>query len=491
MSRPDAERALAIYKVFTKLTELVIAHLATARHHERQLLIEIPKLKHAPTSLGSALEDYLLDRDFETNRRQYLAEREAKKGGKFLGASSASSAALARAAPRVTASGTAFPSVNEPSSAVTQNATSHTKGPSTDLIDFFASIDLEQRPMAQQPTQYSQQAAFSSDPFQQQAGLVPQQAGFDQNNAFPPHQTGNPSQQAAQQSSFDQNNAFSPQQTGYPSQQAATHSGLAAQPDMMNAQSGMFAPQQGAGSFGQQPQAAPIQTQFTGAGFGGYTPQPSSQPQPQFQTVPTDFVSQFSPIQMQTQSIGLQRQATNPFRQNTVSSNASADPFGQSPEVRSPAQSTNPFGRNTPMAIPEDVTVQSFSPPPFPPPQTQAPSFAQPQHTGSPFGASSQPQIHQPVAPQQTGTNPFARNASPASPPPPPIGLQPQPTGTNPFRQSAFMNQATGQGWQNGPQGTISGFPSGAFETVPVFPRPAGQLLPDLGQQQSPQQPLQ
>ena len=80
MSRPDAERAMEIYKNFTKQTDFVVGYLNTARQYEHQTRVEVPKLKHAPVNLGKQLEDYLMDPDFEINRRQYLAEQESKKG---------------------------------------------------------------------------------------------------------------------------------------------------------------------------------------------------------------------------------------------------------------------------------------------------------------------------------------------------------------------------------------------------------------------------
>src|ERR1700733_4525886 len=80
MSKPDAERAMEIYKNFTRQTDFVVAYLSTARQYEHQTRVEVPKLKHAPVNLGKQLEDYLMDPDFEINRRQYLAEQESKKG---------------------------------------------------------------------------------------------------------------------------------------------------------------------------------------------------------------------------------------------------------------------------------------------------------------------------------------------------------------------------------------------------------------------------
>src|SRR4051812_10439985 len=87
MSRTDAERAMEIYKNFTKQTDFVVAYLSTARQYEHQTRVEVPKLKHAPVNLGKQLEDYLMDPDFEINRRQYIAEQESKKGRGTNGAS--------------------------------------------------------------------------------------------------------------------------------------------------------------------------------------------------------------------------------------------------------------------------------------------------------------------------------------------------------------------------------------------------------------------
>jgi hypothetical protein len=46
---------------------------------------------------------------------------------------------------------------------------------------------------------------------------------------------------------------------------------------------------------------------------------------------------------------------------------------------------------------------------------------------------------------------------------------------TNPFRQSAFVNNQTGQGWQNSNAGTIGGMNMDAVPTTNVFPRPGQQ----------------
>ena len=83
LSRPDAQRALSIYKTFTKQTDKVVQYLSIARHYEHATRLEIPTIKHAPTGLAAQLEAYLNDADFEINRRQYLVQAEAsRKTGK-------------------------------------------------------------------------------------------------------------------------------------------------------------------------------------------------------------------------------------------------------------------------------------------------------------------------------------------------------------------------------------------------------------------------
>src|SRR4051812_27355338 len=80
MSKTDAERALEIYRTFIKQTDAVVRYLSVARQYELHTRVEVQKLKHAPVTLGRQLEEYLRDPDFDTNRRQYLAELNAKKG---------------------------------------------------------------------------------------------------------------------------------------------------------------------------------------------------------------------------------------------------------------------------------------------------------------------------------------------------------------------------------------------------------------------------
>ncbi|KJZ76938.1 hypothetical protein HIM_03815 [Hirsutella minnesotensis 3608] len=389
MSKTDAERAMDIYRTFTKQTDAVVQYLSVARLHEHHTRVEVPKLKHAPVHLSRQLEEYLKDPDFEIHRRQYLAEQDAKKKGvKSTSTKPAKSPEPEFPKPSAYATnlfGDAKPQAN--------------KGPDPDLIDFFDSIEQNQTPMQ----------------------MVPQQGPPQVNAAI-----------------FQQ-----PQQTAIP----FPSNGMVSQPTG-------FMPND---SFQQQnfvTQPLPqLQPNFTGAGFGGYTPMSqqgfqgggmASRPQTAAAAFPNQgFAGQQGGLQpMQT------GQMTNPFRQSmlmTQSSMASSTPrFASPPGTALNRQSTNPFAR---------------SPPPG----------------SSPF--QSQPPAAAPLQPMATGTNPFAR-ASVAAPvqqdPQVQAGIMPQPTGTtNPFRHGAFVNHGTGMGWQHN-QAPIGGGLD-QLPTVPVFPRPAQQ----------------
>ncbi|KAF2771156.1 ANTH-domain-containing protein, partial [Teratosphaeria nubilosa] len=396
MSKPDAERAINIYKAFCKQTDQVVQYLQVAREYEHATRLEVPKLKHAPTSLVNSLQEYLDDKDFDVNRRQYLAEQEAKKTGKpFQKLSTQTSKA-----PPATSSAPVSASAAARAEAVM--APQQAKGPAPDLIDFFESIEQNQQPMGQ----------AAPNPF-----LLQQQAAFQH-----------------------------PQMTGFQSQQPTTANGFNV------TSTNPF------GQAQQQSQPQPLQTQFTGAGFGGYGPQPQQQ-----QSFATS--NAFAPSQQQfaspvaTQSPGQMQQpqalqphqtgSTNPFRQSMMLTGGAGAFNGFAQQQEPQRQSTNPFAKAHQ--------------------QSQMPPISEQQPFSHHQLQQSQPL---PLVAQPTGTNPFARPAQQTTPPmSPPNALQMQPTGsTNPFRQSAFVNQATGQGWQNAPQATMGGL--GNLETVPVFPRP-------------------
>ncbi|PTB74610.1 ANTH-domain-containing protein [Trichoderma longibrachiatum ATCC 18648] len=183
MSKPDADRAMEIYRTFTKQTDYVVQYLSTAKQWQHHTRVEVPKLKHAPVNLGRQLEEYLNDPDFEIHRRQYLAEQEAKKGSKTSKSKTTKSAVDFPKAPSPAANNP-FPapgSGNAP--AKVESKPQANKGPDPDLIDFFDSIEQNQIPM-----QVTSNGAQMQVPMQgpdlafqaQQAGL-----GFQPNNFAP------------------------------------------------------------------------------------------------------------------------------------------------------------------------------------------------------------------------------------------------------------------------------------------------------------------
>lgn len=425
MSKPDATRALSIYRTFARQTESVVQYLSLARAHEHSTRLEIPKIKHAPTSLAASLEEYLNDKDFEINRRQYIAEKEAKKsGGKTTNGASNNASRQTEATPAASSQ-----PVNQPS---TQLQTAPNPNANAPLIDLFASLEDNQQTMATQAPMQQQQ-------YPQQTGFNPgfQQQGFQQ-----------PGFQMLQQTSNDMSFGQQQQQPFMPQNTQGTNP---------------FQMQQ---SQQQQPQ---LQPQFTGAGFGGYTPQPFS-PQNSLAPIPQNGVPDFSQqqqMQLPTIAEPLQQQqtSTNPFRQSMLPSMTGAadpnllnNPAGATSLGRSP---TNPFAKQT-------TGFQQQSPPPM-----GSSPFGSPSYSPSPFAPQQQTQ---PLQPTPTGTNPFARNVSPQNATSPPGGLSVNATGsTNPFRQSAFVNQQTGQGWQNSGGGTIGGMNMDQVPTQSVFPRPGQQ----------------
>jgi hypothetical protein len=461
MSKPDAERAMEVYRTFTKQTDFVVQYLSVARQHEHHTRVEVPKLKHAPVNLGRQLEEYLRDPDFEIHRRQYLAELEVKKSGKG-GSSSSALRSFKSDTTAKPASNNPFPSVNGSQSS--SMATKPSRGPDVNLIDFFESIEQNQTPMATQPNPGAfaagQQPWGTNVPFQAQPVVSEMQFnGFTQAASLP-------QQPQQQQAAFQSPNPFLQQQQQQQQQM---------QQQQQQQPMGPFSGQS------QQIQQQPMPPAFTGAGFGGFTPQP----QPSFQpsalgSIPQDSVASFqsgpSPFQS-VQATG--QQGSNPFRQSQMMTGVSPMNMGSGvaqSSVQIPAvstsfspvasplnrQNTNPFARSSPQA-PQPFGASSNSSP------FQSPS---PQQQGGPTAA--------PLQAMATGTNPFAKNL--ASPQPPQQQLQrpatssaimPQATGTNPFRQGAFVNHDTGFGWQHNQQRIGGGLDD--FQTVPAFPRPAQQ----------------
>ncbi|KAM0713194.1 hypothetical protein Q7P35_000646 [Cladosporium inversicolor] len=444
MSRTDAERAIKIYRTFCKQTDQVVQFLGVARQFEHATRLEIPKIKHAPTSLAASLQEYLDDKEFDINRRQYLAEQEAKKAGK----PSSKPAAQPKSQPAASKPTQNTPAIAAPSE--------QPKGPAPDLIDFFDSIEQKQQPMAQPMQQFQQP--------QQQGFVTTQQSSFGAPQLGFPQSFQQPMQGLQQQPTA---NEFmgSDQSTNPFGQQQPAMTGFTGNTQSTNP-FGQPQPQQAQPP---QTQLQPVQTNYTGAGFGGYGPQPSQQAFATGGAFPQDIQQAFGNTTSQSPA-QLQPQQTNPFRQSMMPTGATGVQNTVDNSGGIQRQNTNPFAKHIQpqmsafqqQSIPEDGVPQTY-----------------PQST-SPFGQQQQQQQTglQPLQSQVTGTNPFARPTTANNTAAP---LQVQATGTNPFRQSMFVNQQTGQGWQNAPQATMGGLEQ--METISVFPRP-GQPQPQ--QQQSP-----
>ena len=473
MSRYDAERALTIYKTFTKQTNQVVEYLSTARMYEHATRLEIPKLKHAPTSLAGSLEEYLNDKDFEVNRRQYLTQLDAKKNKKSIsnGTSQPSKASTAAKA-----------EASKPTNTQPAATNLEPKGPAPDLIDFFDSIEQNQQPMAFGATQ--QNSGFQAGTQYQQQQFPPQQNEF-MNQQFPPQQqVGGPLNGSASSTNpFGQLlSEQQPLQSFAPQQQQQ-------QPPQNSA---FNANQNGIGSRqpfdGSQPHSNAFPNGFAGQSQPQQQPTFPQQNTGQLQQQP----QQQQPFVVQQQSTG--QQSTNPFRQSMFpqTTGAASSPFSSAPPTSNPLsyQSTSssfPNPNPTPTSYQptssslQDGNNNSFNPISL----ARSPTNPFARNTTSPF-TSPPPQPHQqqpqPLQPQRTGTNPFARNnASPPSTAAQP--LVPQQTGsTNPFRQSTFPPQ----NWLQPSGTTLGGAPVESVPTIPVFPRPnnTGVQAQQQGQQQ-------
>lgn len=334
MSRQDAERALDCYKTFTKLTSGVVEYLKVARRLETSTRLQIPNIKHAPTSLTKALEEYLDDPEFEKNRRQYLAQKQegsvspAKMSVLAVTKTQPSSKA-AEADPHPTNSG---PAKQEK------------------MIDFFESIEREQMPMFTSPT--------------------PSQSQFQQTPSLPSGQVSN-----QQQPQYGQEqNGFSgyygqPYQQQQP-QYFVPPTDFGSQATYMNS-----APQFASQSLNPYPTYSTyppqsMEPQFTGAGFGGYSPPTTSSVTPPaslMQQVGSQqpsyaaFPSQSPPTQTQPQMA--QPTGTNPFRQSMI--------------VTGPRESTNPFRKSLSRASTIAYGEQGMQSPPIPQQATGSNPFRQ------------------------------------------------------------------------------------------------------------------
>ncbi|KAI5818096.1 ANTH domain-containing protein [Pyronema omphalodes] len=404
MSRVDAEVALKIYKLFTAQTADVVEFLQSARRVEVSTRLQIPNIKHAPTSLTSSLEEYLNDPDFDVNRRQYLAAKEAKSNGnKGL-----------------------KPATSDASRPTTASAPSKPEPPkiAPDLIDFFESIEQEQTPMF--PQQQQQQPMMTGAP--QMLGYGGQMGQMGQMGPMGPMgPMGQLGQPQIQQQMYTGAPIISNQMTGFPGSQ------------FPNPNNPFPTPQASQNPDPTNPfPAQPIQSHATGFGFGGYTPAPDTsmsipqhpqfrpQTSPNFTNMPPPPFPQFQPQQtgqfppLQQGALSFPAQLQVPVTTGSGSGSAGSgtggtgtNPFRQS---MLSTKGTNPFTRNP--SSPPATSAGLISLPPSSPSASVSVSVP----TTNPFNRG--------ISPQPTGNGTATATA---------LNI---PGGTNPFRATV------GIGWE-------------------------------------------
>jgi hypothetical protein len=338
MSRYDAERSLRIYKVFTEQTADVVEFLQSARRVETSTRLQIPNIKHAPTSLTSSLEEYLNDPDFDVNRQQYLAQKNGKENGggaKSSQAAASSNTSSAQQGPTPTES-------KEP------------RKIAPDLIDFFESIETEQTPMfANQPAPQQQQQIAA-----QMTGVAPQMMT-------------NPYQQ--QQQMYGAAPPQLPNQTGFYQQNNNPFPPIAAAPEqpVQSHFTGAVPVQPVQSHFTGAVPVQPVQSHFTGTGFGGYTPQDQQHVIPEMPVVPPQYVAPPPPPAPAPAALQVPAQTGhNPFRQSMLLAQStggppkSTNPFARTSQIspsptgaQSPPRGTNPFTRISPQPTGSALTV--------------------------------------------------------------------------------------------------------------------------------------
>ncbi|CCM00755.1 uncharacterized protein FIBRA_02795 [Fibroporia radiculosa] len=229
MFRSDAEEALKIYRHFCKETERVVEYLGIAKKLQNLLNVPVPNLRHAPVSLAGALEEYLKDPNFEQNRIEYKANKDAAERNERSGL---------QAPPPPLPQSQAKEPESKPSSL--PEASSSQAAPTNankNMMDFFTAIEEEQQTMFNPQTNSPSSAYFqqlsSHNPFVQsqmqmqmmtgapfggpqpfvQPQMQPQPTGF----IMPQHTSTNPFGMLQQQQQQQQQPApfLQPQQTSF------------------------------------------------------------------------------------------------------------------------------------------------------------------------------------------------------------------------------------------------------------------------------------
>ncbi|CCA67480.1 hypothetical protein PIIN_01309 [Serendipita indica DSM 11827] len=403
MSKVDAEQSLGIYKSFCTQTEGVVEYLSIARKLANLLNVPVPNLRHAPTRLAGALEEYLQDPNFEQNRIEYKTNK-ALADGKI-------------------------PNKAKPQTQKEQATTSAPKQPEASTskekprpASLQPAIDLLQSIEESQPTMFNPQTdSHSPTWFQQQHA----QAAY------------NPFRQST----------MMPQMTGMPAQQPF----MMAQPTGFQANSSPFSQP------AMQPQMTGMPFQSTTNPFPQVSNSPFAQPMPQMgMQTGVPFQQPFQTPMVQPQPTGFlvpQTTGTNPFRQSILMPQATGLPT---------ASNAFPFANGQPRS----ASALNFSPPSAPQSaagsqqtNSQSPFAAALINRPASTPITSKEPALKPVVSHQTGSrNPFGQ---PKAPSPPPV---PKPPTLGELSFGAFGTQ---QPMQTGAFGGMQPMQTGAFNSQP------------------------
>lgn len=147
MSKTDATDAFEIYKSFIKQTDKIVDYLAIARRLNNVVNVPVPNLKHAPTSLVKALEEYLNDPNFENNRLEYRSSLRVVEGKGGRGRSPAGGKDAAAKDATKTADTNKAASSSSPAPAAASSSSAAPANPTQQKIqDFLDSIQTDAQP---------------------------------------------------------------------------------------------------------------------------------------------------------------------------------------------------------------------------------------------------------------------------------------------------------------------------------------------------------
>lgn len=137
MTKVDATESFEIYKNFIKQTDKVVDFLAMARRLNNVINVPVPNLKHAPTSLVKALEEYLNDPNFEQNRLEYKRSLGVVEGKSKQTPSPGRSPSAQPSSPSAAAKPTPAPAAS--------SSTPAAAGTQAKIQDFLDSIQTDQQ----------------------------------------------------------------------------------------------------------------------------------------------------------------------------------------------------------------------------------------------------------------------------------------------------------------------------------------------------------